>query len=196
MEISHSYQKLFQQIELFIPLSMEDKQRIIEQTEEQHFPKKSFLQVQDSIVYYEYFVVQGCLRTYHTDQNGNEHNLFFATEQWWAGDLESFTRQTPSVFSVQALEDTTAIAISNRAIQNLYTEIPTLERFFRIIMQNAFVSLQQRLVFNLSQSALDRYKQFKKLYPTLEQRISQKHIASFLGITPEFLSLLRSKHDT
>ncbi len=196
MEISHSYQKLFQQIELFIPLSLEDKQSIIEQTEEQHFPKKSYLQVQDSIVYYEYFVVQGCLRTYHTDQNGNEHNLFFATEQWWAGDLESFTRQTPSVFSVQALEDTTAIAISNTAIQFLYTEIPALERFFRIIMQNAFVSLQQRLVFNLSQSALDRYKQFKKLYPSLEQLISQKHIASFLGITPEFLSLLRSKHDT
>lgn len=196
MEISHSYQKLFQQIELFIPLSLEDKQSIIEQTEEQHFPKKSYLQVQDSIVYYEYFVVHGCLRTCHTDQNGNEHNLFFATEQWWAGDLESFTRQTPSVFSVQALEDTTAIAISNTAIQNLYTEIPALERFFRIIMQNAFVSLQQRLVFNLSQSALDRYKQFKKLYPSLEQRISQKHIASFLGITPEFLSLLRSKHDT
>jgi CRP-like cAMP-binding protein len=195
MEISHSYQKLFQQIELFIPLSLEDKQRIIEQTEEQHFPKKSFLQVQDSIVYYEYFVVQGCLRTYHTDQNGNEHNLFFATEQWWAGDLESFSRQTPSSFSVQALEDTSVIAISNKAIQNLYTEIPALERFFRIIMQNAFVSLQQRIVLNFSQSALDRYKQFKKLYPSLEQRISQKHIASFLGITPEFLSLLRSKYD-
>lgn len=196
MDTTQYYHILFQQMEMFIPLSPSDKERIIEHSSIQFFPKKSFLQVQDSIVYYEYFVVQGCMRTFHTDQNGNEHNLFFATEQWWAGDLESFTRQTPSVFSVQALEDTSAIAISNTAIQNLYNEIPALERFFRIIMQNAFVSLQQRLVFNLSQSALDRYKQFKKLYPSLEQRISQKHIASFLGITPEFLSLLRSKHDT
>jgi len=195
MDTIHNYHSLFQQMELLIPLSPLEKERIIEISSIQFFPKRSLVQEQDKVVYNEYFLVQGCMRTFHTDQNGNEHNLFFATERWWAGDLESFTRQTPSSFTVQALEDTTVIAISHSDIQILYNEIPQLERFFRILIQNAFVSLQRRIINNLSLSALDRYKHFIYMYPNIEQRISQKHIASYLGITPEFLSLLRSKND-
>ncbi|MBL8005727.1 MAG: Crp/Fnr family transcriptional regulator [Candidatus Kapabacteria bacterium] len=195
MDTVQHYQKLFQQIEHIVPISAFEKERIMKYSSLQFFPKKSLVQQQDSVVFHEYFLLKGCMRTYHTDQNGNEHNLFFATEHWWAGDLESFTRQTPSSFTVQALEDTTVIAISHSDIQILYNEIPQLERFFRILIQNAFVSLQRRIINNLSQTALERYKQFRTMYPNIEQRISQKHIASYLGITPEFLSLLRSKHD-
>jgi len=139
------------------------------------------------------FVLKGCLRIYYADPEGKEHISHFAFEDWWAVDTTSFYSQTPAVLTIDALEKTEVYQISYFDLEKLYEKVPKFERFFRILAQNAYVLQQRRIIANLSQTAEQRYKEFKKTYPKFHRRIAQKHIASFLGITPEFLSMLRKK---
>jgi CRP/FNR family transcriptional regulator, anaerobic regulatory protein len=140
-----------------------------------------------------YFVSKGCLRTYYIDVNGVEHNLLLHPENWWATDMVSFYQQKRAVLNISTLEKTELMVINYRALEQLYIDIPKMERFFRILYQNGFSFYQNRLINFLSRSAAERYRIFTRLYPSLEQRIAQKHIASFLGMTPVFLSILRKQ---
>jgi len=140
-----------------------------------------------------YFVNKGCLRTYHTDSDGIEHNISFSPENWWATDIGSFSQQKPSTFSINSIEESEVFFLDFKTVEELYVQIPSLERFFRILTQNGYNLLQQRIASHTSKTALERYRMFRKQYPKLEQRISQKHIASFLGITPVFMSRLRQQ---
>lgn len=140
---------------------------------------------------YIYFVNKGCLRIYNTDATGLDHNVSFSPENWWAVDIASFSGQTPAFYSIGALEDTDVFYLSYDALETLYVQVPKFERFFRILTQNGFSLYQRRITSHFSKKAEERYRQFQKKYPYLEQRIAQKHIASYLGITPVFLSMLR-----
>jgi CRP-like cAMP-binding protein len=140
-----------------------------------------------------YFVDKGCLRIFYKDRDGDEHNISFCPEYWWAVDISSFSSQVPAFYSIDALEDTEVFYISHYALEELYQKVPKFERFFRILTQNGFNLYQRRITSNLSKTAEERYFQFQKQYPKLELRIAQKHIASYLGITPVFLSMLRRK---
>lgn len=119
--------------------------------------------------------------------------MTFAIEDWWIGDLRSFITQKPSNYNIQCLEDSELMLIAYDTIEELYEKIPKLERFFRIIVQNAYTALQDRLVRDHSVSARDRYMQFRSQYPAVEQRVPQYMIASYLGVTKEFLSKIRSQ---
>jgi len=141
-----------------------------------------------------YFVDKGCLRLFYRDKGGDEHNILFCPENWWAADMASFSAQTPAFYHIAALEETQVFYLSSAILEELYIEIPKLERFFRILSQNGFSFFQRRINSNLSQPAEERYARFQRQYPGLEQRIAQKHIAAYLGITPVFLSMIRSKH--
>ncbi|MBB6130816.1 CRP-like cAMP-binding protein [Mucilaginibacter lappiensis] len=140
-----------------------------------------------------YFINRGCLRIYHTDKHGAEHNNSFCPENWWAVDIASFSHQSPAFYAIAALEDTELFYLSHSALEKLYLEVPKLERFFRILTQNAFNLYQRRITYALSKTAEERYLAFCKQYPGLEQRVAQKQIASYLGITPIFLSRLRKQ---
>ena len=140
-----------------------------------------------------YFVNKGCLRMYHTDKQGVEHNISFCPENWWAVDIASFSNQSPSFYAIAALQETELFYLSYSALEKLYLQVPKLERFFRILTQNGFNLYQRRITSALSKTAEERYLVFRKQYPGLEQRIAQKQIASYLGITPIFLSRLRKK---
>jgi len=140
-----------------------------------------------------YFVHTGCLRIFNRDKEGGEHNILFCPENWWAVDIASFSGQAPSFYAISALEETEVFYLRYADLEELYIEIPKLERFFRILTQNGFNLFQRRINANLSRSAEERYALFRKLYPKLEQRIAQKHIAAYLGITPVFLSIIRKK---
>ena len=155
--------------------------------------RKDYLLRQGEVCKAEYFITKGCLRTYTIDDNGFEHIIMFGIEDWWVGDLFSFLTQTPTNYFIDALEDTEVLQISKENLTRLYEKVPKFERFFRIILQNAFIAQQKRIDQNLSLTAEQRYLEFIKKYPELEQRIPQKHISSFLGITPVFLSMLRRK---
>jgi CRP-like cAMP-binding protein len=117
----------------------------------------------------------------------------FAIENWWTADLGSFISQSPADYNVQCLEDSLLAQIAYPDLEQLYLDVPRLERFFRIIIQKAFVASQRRVVGNFSLSAKDRYLKFKEQYPRIEQRVPQYLIASYLGITREFLSKIRSQ---
>jgi len=155
--------------------------------------RKGFLLRANEVCKNESFITKGCLRTYTIDDAGLEHTLMFATEDWWTGDLYSFLTQQPSSLMIDATEDTTILQISRANLEQLYQKVPKFERFFRIMFQNAFIAQQERIKQNLSFTAEQRYCQFLDKWPDLEQRLSQKQVASYLGITPEFLSMIRRK---
>ena len=153
--------------------------------------RKSFLVKPGEVCQYETFVVKGCLRVYHVDAGGSEHILYFAVEGWWAEDLCSFLTQTPAEYAIEALEDSELLQIHKDELDRLFEDVPKFERFFRIALQNAYIAHQQRIRQHLSLTAEERYRQFTRKYPQLEQRIAQKHIATYLGVAPESLSFIR-----
>jgi CRP-like cAMP-binding protein len=138
-------------------------------------------------------VNSGCLMTYFTDADGTDHVIQFAMAGWWTGDLHSFTKEEPSIYSTRALADSEVFYLPKDDMEKMFEKLPKLERYFRILFQNSIVSHQHRLIQNLSVTADQRYENFSKRYPSLEQYVPLKYIASYLGITPEFLSKIRRK---
>jgi CRP-like cAMP-binding protein len=155
--------------------------------------RKEFLLKPGEISRTENFINKGCLRTYTVDDNGFEHILMFAIEDWWTGDLNSFLNQSPATYYVEALEDTEVIQYTKEDLDLLFEKVPKFERFYRIALQKSLIGLHQRISQNLSLTAEQRYINFQKKYPQLLERLSQKQIAAYLGITPIFLSMLRRK---
>jgi CRP-like cAMP-binding protein len=141
-----------------------------------------------------WFVVRGCVRTYLTDAQGREHNLAFSTEGWWCTDSASFFDGGRATLALQALEETNLLSLSLADLEHLCTQVPPLERFFRLLYQKGYQLLERRLVAMLRLTAEARFLRFHRQYPRLLHRVAQKHIAAYLGITPEFLSMLRRKH--
>lgn len=138
-------------------------------------------------------VNSGCLMSYFTDPEGNDHVMQFATAGWWTGDLPSFTQQIPSIHATRALTDSEILLLPKPSMDQLLEKYPKFERYFRILFQNSLINHQSRIIQNLSAKAEDRYLTFQKKYPSLEQYVPLKYIASYLGITPEFLSKIRRK---
>ena len=139
------------------------------------------------------FVVEGCFKMYKVDQNGQEHNLQFSIEDGWIADIGSFHSRTPSELYIEAVEQSTILQISQPNLLKLYDQFPTFDRIFRILVENAFVNLQKRVLQNISSTAEERYLDFLAKYPKLFNRISNVQIASYIGVTPEFLSKIRKK---
>jgi CRP-like cAMP-binding protein len=139
------------------------------------------------------YVQDGVLRAYYSDQQGNENIIMFAIHDWWITDMYSFATQNPAVFHIDALEESSIIQLEKKNLDDLYQSVPKFERFFRIIIQNAYIREQLRIVENLSLSASQRYENFVSKYPKFIEQIPLKQIASYLGITPEFLSVIRKK---
>ncbi len=137
------------------------------------------------------FVLKGCIRTFYTDEKSHEHIVQFAFEDWWVGDLMSFVSQKPGVYSQEALEDTTLAIISKEDYERLLLDHPIFERFFRLLIQNAYVASQTRVISVMSKNAETRYNELIQKNPSIELRVAQHQIASFLGITPEALSRIK-----
>ena len=139
------------------------------------------------------FIISGCTKTFYANNEGQEHIVMFSIENWWSSDLGSFITQTPADFNVQCLENTQLIQFTYDNLEALYIEIPKLERLFRKIIERAFVASQKRIVRNFTLDAKARYQIFKTTYPKIDQRVPQYMIASYLGITKEFLSKIKSQ---
>lgn len=150
--------------------------------------KKHFLLQEGDVAKYSVFVNNGLLRLYAIDKNGYEHNIQFAPDGWWITDLQSNINQAPAHLFIDAIEDSELLLLQHSELEELFHSYPLLERYFRIIAENALAAYQQRIGNNLSLSAKERYQQFCELYPTLIRQLPQKHIASYIGVTPEFLS--------
>jgi CRP/FNR family transcriptional regulator, anaerobic regulatory protein len=176
-----------------IPLSNKEKELVKEKFHHRLYRKRQYVLQEGDICAYMNFVVRGCLRMYKIDDQGNTHILQFAAENYWINDLGSFHKQEPSALTIDALEDTVVLQITRDELITLYTQAPKFDRIFRVLMENTFVRLQQRLLQTISSTAEERYKLFLEIYPHLANRLAQVQIAAFLGITPEFLSRLRNR---
>ncbi|SNR59802.1 MULTISPECIES: Crp/Fnr family transcriptional regulator [Hymenobacter] len=158
-----------------------------------HVAKHEVLVRQGEIGRVGAFVVRGCLRSYVTDTRQKEHIIQFAPENWWISDQHSLTKQEASLFSIDALEDSDVLLFSGEFYRRFQSFGPAFQGFFYQLLQNSLVAMQRRLIGVLSAPAEERYQEFLHLYPTLARRLPQRHIAAYLGITPESLSRIRSE---
>lgn len=141
----------------------------------------------------EHFIISGCLRIYYLDSDGVEHNIAFGVEGWWLTDLQSFFTGNASKYHVEALEDSEVFIITKERWEDLLIQIPSLNIYFRKLYQNSIIAQNDRLLNMISTKADERYLRFIKKYPTLENRLPQYHIASYLGVTPVFLSKIKAR---
>ena len=184
---------LIENISKIITLSKEEQAFFLSKTEIHQFKSKTILLNAGEISKYSYFVNSGLVRSFNINDNIVEHVLSFACEGWWIGDMYSLLSQKPGNLFIEVLEDAEVVFLSKENQEQLYVEIPKLERFFRILTENSLVANQERLMDNLSLSAEERFEKFCRKYPTLIQKVSQKQIASFIGVTPEFFSKMKNK---
>jgi CRP-like cAMP-binding protein len=185
------YESIFQNIGKHIQLDESEAAYFVSLLKHKIVRKRQFLLQSGEVAKYETFVVKGLLRAYTIDKSGYEHVVMFAMEEWWVSDLYSFLTQTPGNQNIDALEDTEVLQIEKSDLEKLYLQVPKFDRFFRILLQNAFIANQQRIIASISQTAEEQYLAFIKKYPSLEQRIPQHQMASYLGITPETISRIR-----
>lgn len=179
---------LLQHIAMHISLTAEEEAYFVSFLQYRKIKKKHFLYQEGEVNRSRAFVVEGCLRSYSVDRNGFEHVLQFAPPGWWIGDMQSIIKQEPGTLYIDAVDDSEVILLLKTDLEKIYTAIPKLERFFRILSENALAAYQHRLIGSLSLPAKERYENFCRLYPSLIQCLPQKQVASYIGVTPEFLS--------
>lgn len=173
--------------------SKKEEKRIESKLEKIHLKKGVTLLKVDDKVINQYYVYDGCLRTYFIDKSGKEHTLQFAINDWWISDYTAFFTTSKAIMYIETIQDATLYKISKNSMENLFLEIPQLETFFRKKMERAFASFQKRILASLAQSAKERYLSFIKTYPNIEKSVKNYHIASYLGITTESLSRIRKE---
>ncbi len=140
-----------------------------------------------------FFVLKGCLRSYTIDAKGVEHILLFGFEEYWINDLYSFLGNRASAYFIDALAETEVLMASKENYDLAFLAVPCLERYFRLAIELAYVTLQSRLMASHSETAEEKYIALQTRFPYIEQRVAQHQIASYLGITPESLSRIRKK---
>lgn len=155
--------------------------------------KRDFLLKEGEICLYDSFVVKGCLKLSTFDADGKEHIVSFAIENWWAVDMYSFIEEMPAMYTIEALEDTELIQFTRKQYDLRYEVIPKLNILTRKMLENSYIAQQKRILQNKSLNVEERYQLFTAKYPNLETRISQKDVASYLGVTPEGLSRIKKK---
>lgn len=186
-------QNILQNIAKYVSLTPEEEALFLSKIETKQFKAKTILLNAGEICKYSYFVNSGLLRSFNINDNIVEHVLSFASEGWWISDMYSLITQKPGNLFIEVLEDAELIMLSKENQEELYNQIPKLERFFRILIENSLVANQERLMDNLSLTAEERFEKFCAKHPTLMQKVPQKQIASFIGVTPEFFSKMKTR---
>ncbi|MEO6316527.1 MAG: Crp/Fnr family transcriptional regulator [Chitinophagaceae bacterium] len=180
-------------IKKFIDLSPEQAAMVTAYAKPVQAKKKTFLLKEGQICASNYFVERGCLRMFFTDEKGVEQTTQFAIENWWLTDYASFCSNKPSQFSIQAVEHSTIIAFDKTALDQLFTQLPQLERYFRLLLEKTAGATQWRVKYIYDLSKEEMYRFFSASYPDFVQRVPQYMLASYLGLTPEYLSEIRKK---
>ena len=177
----------------YLPLNEKEINALTNRLIEKKVKRRQFiLQEGDTCKYFTY-ILEGCFKMYGVDNSGAEHNLTFAAEDDWISDIDSLHKEKPSKLFIEAMEPSTILQISKGDLWYLYTNFPKFDRNFRVIIENKYIELQNRLLLTFSATASERYEDFLKQYPHLANRIPNTQIASYLGITPEFLSKIRNE---
>lgn len=185
-------EKLLENISKHVSLNPKEKELFHSFWVEKTLNKGDFLLRNGEVCKTDNYVISGALKAYYINPNsGKEEILYFAIDDWWATDITSFQRQIPSIYNIQALEKSRILQIQQLSFQKMLASIPKLERYFRIILESYLGSLQNRIIINHTLSARERLSLFLQNYPKIVNRVPQYLIASYLGITPEFISRIK-----
>lgn len=176
-----------------LPLDSEEIEAVKKAFIERKIKRRQFILQEGDICKLNTFIVEGCFRMYFVDEKGKEHNIQFAVENWWIGDIGSFHSEEPSKLYIEAIENSVILQIKKQDQLDLFVNYPKFNQIFRVFTENALVTYQKRVLQNISSTAEERYLDFVKRHPYFFNRISNVQIASFLGVTPEFLSTIRKK---
>ena len=187
------YPQLLTHIGKYVNLTQQEEELICQKVELLTLKKKTFLLEPGKLCKGNYFVLTGLVRQYHITPKLNEQIVQFGLEGWWITDHESLTNKQPSIYYIQAIEDSEVLLLTDKNLELLCEAIPRLESYFRIMMQRAFVAMQRRVNFLLNYTDEERYKYFADQFPAFMQRVPQYMLASYLGFTPQFLSRIRAK---
>lgn len=185
-------QKLIDHFKDYLPLNEIEIEDLSSRCRPKKVKRRQFLLTQGEICRNYNFVVQGCFKMYKMDEATKEHNILFACENEWITDIGSFHTDKASELYIEAVEPSSVLQINKEDLIHLYKTHPKFDRNFRVIIENKFIELQNRLLQTISSSAEERYLLFLEQYPHLQNRLPNTQIASYLGITPEFLSRIRS----
>lgn len=175
----------------YIPLNSREKEDLRSRVIEKKIKRRQFILQEHDVCRHYTFVVSGCTKMYSVDNNGAEHNIQFASENEWIMDIGSFHSERESRLNIEAIEPSVILQIDKPTLIHLYQNHPKFCRIFRVIIENKFIELQNRLLQNISSNAEERYLAFLEQYPHLSNRLPNTQVASYLGITPEFLSVVR-----
>ena len=186
-----SHDLILSNIAKHISLDEEEISWFISIIKQQQVSKKELILREGQICKNISFVHSGILRAYHLDKEGKEATIMFALKDWWITDMFCFINQQPAMLNIEAVENSCIFQLQKNDLDKLYLKVPKFERFFRIIMQNAYIREQLRIIQNLTLTAEERYNNFLAKYPQVAKNVTQKQIATYLGITPEFLSTIR-----
>lgn len=184
---------LLSNIRSIVPIADSEWQFISSFIVERHFKKGTIFHREEEVNRFTNFIESGSVRVFYIDLNGHEHVVQLGIRGWWIGDFASFITQKKGLLNVEALEATQVHSFSYEAIQAIYQKVPLFERFYRLLIEKAYASLQNRMLQNLSLDAEQRYLQFRQSYPLMDAQLSQKHIASYLGMSAEFLSKIKKR---
>ncbi len=191
--MSAPQQALCAHFDRYLALDEAERTALKERSRVRRLKRRGFLLQEGEVCRSYAYVVEGCMRMYEVDEKGVEHNLQFAQENEWIVDIGSFHTMQPSSLFIEALEASVVVCIEHADLLHLYTQHPKFDRNFRVIIEDQFVELQQRLLRRNASSAQQRYAHFVQHHPGLAARVPNVHVASYLGVTPEFLSRLRAK---
>ena len=185
------FQEILGHIAEIINLNETETERFTSILVKKNLRKRQFLIQEGDFVTYEYFVARGCLKAYEVDNNGDEHIIQFAKENWWISDFKAFFEEGKATLNIDTIEESVVYGIEKKDLEQLFLDVPKFDRFFRTKLTAAFVALQSRILSSLDKSSTERYLDFQKTYPNLEQRVPNYMIANYLGIQPESLSRIR-----
>ena len=186
-------EKLIEHFKAYLPLNDEEINELSARSQIRKVKRRQFILTHGAKCKDYNFVIEGCFKMYKVDNAGKEHNLMFACENEWITDIGSFHSEEPSQLYIEAIEPSTIIQITKKDLLFFYANYPKFDRNFRVIIENKFIELQNRLLQTISSTAEERYIAFLDQYPHLKNRLSNTQIASYIGITPEFLSRIRGE---
>jgi CRP-like cAMP-binding protein len=185
------FQALLSHINSIVNLTDEEEELFKHFFQEKKFRKKQYLAQQGEPCRYIYFVMEGALKAYITDEKGNNTIMQFAIEGWWVTENNSFFTGVPSIYNIDAIEDSHVLMLTLENYEKMLIEIPKMERYWRIMLEKRMIAMQRRLTILLTYSLEDNYKRLLEVYPYISSRFPQHLIASYLGTTAETLSRLR-----
>jgi len=187
---------IFLNIHKHISLDENEKTHLFSSLVVKDVKRKELILKQGQVCKKIYFVESGSFRAFNLSEEGRESTIMFAIQDWWITDMDCFINQKQALLSIEALESSKIVELDFQFLNSLYLKIPKFERFFRILFQNAYIREQQRVFDSLSLSTEERYRNFIGKYPAIVEKITQKQIASYLGVTPEFLSSIKKNYNS